>query len=188
MSTVDRCRFRPHRRMRLGHLQTGMTLLELMIAMGVLAVGMGGVLVLFTGAISANNRNKVDTEAVLTSQIFLERISDANGTSFNVTDCQSNAITVTTVAGGAALDAVNKNIDWTQAAGSVPSGYLQTYVSCAGLAGTQVTFEVRWNITSPAVTGLAGSKLISVSTRPKNSPTGGLFVAVPITLRTIVNN
>lgn len=167
--------------------QSGMTILELVIALTVLTVGMGGIMVLFTIAISTNSRNKVDTQSVLTSQMFLEQLATSSASSFTITDCSSNAITVTTAAGGAALDA-NKKIDWTQASGSVPSGYLQTYVSCAGSTNTQVTFEVRWNITTSAITGLTGTKLISISSRPKNATANGLYIAVPITLHTIISN
>ena len=165
----------------------GMTILELMIALAVMTVGMGGLLVLFTVAISTNNRNKVDTQAVLTSQMFLELISTSSAASLTITDCSSNSIAITTATGGAALDAGNR-INWTQASASVPSGYRRTYVSCAGSATTQVTFEIRWNISTPAIAGVTGTKLISVSARPNNAVANGLFIAVPTTLHTIISN
>jgi len=167
--------------------QSGTTILELLIALTVMTVGMGGILVLFTIAISTNSRNKVDTQLVLASQMFLEQIATSSASSFTITDCASNSITVTTATGGAALDA-NKKIDWTQASGSVPSGYRQIYVSCAGASNTQVTFEVRWNITASAVTGLTGTRLITVSSRPKNATANGLYIAFPATLHTIISN
>jgi Tfp pilus assembly protein PilV len=167
--------------------QSGLTILELVIALLVMTVGMGGLLVLFTMAISTNNRNRVDTHAVLVSQMFLEQIATSSASSFTITDCATNSVPVTTAAGGAALNA-SEQIDWTQASSAVPSGYLQTYVSCAGAGNTQITFEIRWNITSPAVTGLTGTRLISVSSRPRNAAANGLYIAVPTTLRTIVTN
>lgn len=162
-----------------------MTIIELLIALIVLAVGMAGTLVLFTIAMASNNRNKIDTQAVLISQMFLEQIAASSTASFTLADCNANSITVTTAAGGAALDATTKNIDWTQATGSVPAGYLQSYVSCASTAGTQATFEVRWNIAIPAAAGLTGTKLITVSTRLRNTQANGLYIAVPITLHII---
>jgi prepilin-type N-terminal cleavage/methylation domain-containing protein len=54
--------------------QAGMTLVELMIAMVVLAVGMAGVLLMITSGIASNNRNRLDTGATNISQLVMEAI------------------------------------------------------------------------------------------------------------------
>src|SRR5690349_2718598 len=58
-----------------GGVASGMSMLELMIAMAVLAVGMTAVTALFHSAILTNNRAKVDTSATMLAQTVLEKIA-----------------------------------------------------------------------------------------------------------------
>src|SRR5579859_1270740 len=80
--------------------QQGMTLIEVLIAMLVMTVGMGGLLALFMTAATSTNRNSKDTSATLLAQMVLEQISaqhpDSTAT-INLTDCAGNAWTVATV-------------------------------------------------------------------------------------------
>src|SRR4029078_2515168 len=75
----------------------GMTLIELMIACFVLAVGMLGSLAMIFLAISTNTRNKFDTTGTMIAQTVIEQIntlptnatqSGAFVTAINLTDCQ----------------------------------------------------------------------------------------------------
>src|SRR5205085_2500956 len=71
-----------------------------------------------------------------------------------------NNWTIKTAAGGATLytsatapstSQVNA-IDYSQAAGGVPAGYQMSYVNC-NANGIRTTYDVRWNVTSPGLTG-----------------------------------
>jgi prepilin-type N-terminal cleavage/methylation domain-containing protein len=174
--------------------QSGITMLELMIAMVVLAVGLAGVMLLVTGSMTNNNRNKLDTTATTLSQMVLERIAAAGPAAtatFNLVDCTNVPRQIdptgSTAGLGAPLDG-SGNINFTAA--PVPATYSVNYVVC-GANGTQTTYEIRWraqllpaNLPAGSVTG---AKLISVSSQ-KIASAGGparLF-ARPVTLRTVV--
>src|ERR1700740_77523 len=60
----------PRNRARLG--ESGMSMLELLIAMTVLAVGMLGCVVMILAGVQSNSRNKNDTTAVVLDQEILE--------------------------------------------------------------------------------------------------------------------
>src|SRR5205085_8600400 len=61
--------------------QRGMTLVELLIAMAILAVGMAGVLVMITSAISTNSRNRNDSTGTMLAQMVTEQITAQPSTS-----------------------------------------------------------------------------------------------------------
>jgi hypothetical protein len=165
-----------------------MSMVELMIAMLVLVVGMMGSMILVRTAIVNNNRNKLDTAATALAQMVLERITSRPAsvtTNITITDCAGVVRTINPNVGGAALIASGfnqGNIDFSVAA---PAGYSTQYISC-GPAGSQITYEIRWNI-QPA-NGLNNfTKLVTVSARKQiTNPAGSLpFFAVPVTLRGI---
>jgi Tfp pilus assembly protein PilV len=169
-----------------------MSMLELIVAMAVLAVGMAAVTVLFQSAILTNNRSKVDTSATMLAQTVLEKIAAQPATqtaTIPITDCASTPTTwVIATAGaaspgnGASLDANNGAIDFSQSYASVPANYKMQFAGC-GAGGRQTIFEVRWNVQT--VTG--NTRLITVAARPlaaagSNRP---LQFVQPVTLRTI---
>src|SRR5689334_9684539 len=176
--------------------ERGMTLIELLIGITVLAIGMGGVMVLFTTSLMSNNRSKSDTSGTMLAQTVLEKIAaqPANSAAtFTVADCNpSGAVTWTIATAGAAtpgagatIDATSGGIDFTQAYSGVTANYKMQYVTCGG-NGRQVTYDVRWNVT----TITANSRMITVSARPLamsagNSKNAALLYAQPVTLRTI---
>jgi type IV pilus assembly protein PilV len=175
--------------------QSGMSLIELMIAMVVLAVGMLALMTLVSTAISGNNRSKLDTTGTLLAQKVLDGIAAqpaALNASFTMADCDPAGATTWTVAtagavspgAGAQVDATAGNIDWAnQAYASVPVNYKMLYVAC-GSGGTQSTYEVRWNVRRLTTY----TKLVTVSARQIAVPVNGTrlpFFAPPITLRTI---
>ena len=182
--------------------QAGMTLIELMIAMVVLAVGLGALSNLFIAAALSNNKNSRGTTATLLAQLVLEQISSQSPSStatILLTDCTGNRWAVATTGGpapagaGARLDAAPADynyggIDPTQAYAAVPPatnvvpGYAMQYVDC-GAGGTQSTYDVRWNVIN--IDG--NTRLITVSARqlgPSNV-LGGVLYAMPVTLRGI---
>ena len=168
--------------------QSGMSMVELLIAMLVLVIGMMGSMILVRTAIVNNNRNKLDTTSTALAQMVLEQINSRPSTvntNIVINDCSGVARTINPNVGGATLIASGfnqGNIDFSQGFAAVPAGYAMQYVTC-GPANAQVTYEIRWNVT--AMTGF--TKLVTVSSRKQiTNTTGSLpFFAVPVTLRGI---
>ena len=94
--------------------QRGMTIVELLIAMLVLAIGLGGVTILLTGAMASDNKNSRDTTATLLAQMVMEQISAQHvyiTTPINITDCAGNSWTIAT-APGAVGPGTARPIQW----------------------------------------------------------------------------
>ena len=188
--------------------QCGMTLLELMIAMSVLAVGMLGATGMILAGVQANTRNKTDTAAVVLDQQILEQFATLNnypkagtvtiadcGLSGGNADLHLASLTATTAGAGATLyTAANAplpsqvgDIDWTQAspvlATSATAGYAMQYRTCNG-----DLYEVRWNVM--LVNGSTSNlSLLTVSSRQlaaANTRVAILF-SNPTTLRTMID-
>ncbi len=176
--------------------QAGMSLVEMMIAMTVLAIGMAGSMVLFGLAIASNGRNKTDTGSTLVAQMVIEQIAAvpvrATTTTSQIVDCNpagATTWTLQTTGGtggtGASLKS-NGEVNWSQDYTGVPDGYKMRYVGC-GQGGQQIPYEVRWNVRQ--VNADNWTKLIVVSARQQfagawGASTNRMF-APPVTLRTI---
>jgi prepilin-type N-terminal cleavage/methylation domain-containing protein len=167
--------------------EQGMTLIELIIAMAVLAVGVLALLALITVAMRNNNRSKLDTGGTMVAQVVIEALSAQSSPSQNVTvtDCSNTPQTLSGAPGsGAALNA-NGGIDFVnQAYAAVPLNYKMLYREC-GQNGVQMTYDVRWNIQQVN----AYSRLVTVSARPSaadNSGSSARMFQAPVNLRTIV--
>src|SRR5437764_15334508 len=94
--------------------ESGLTLIELMIAMTVRAVGLAGIMAIVIAALYGNARNRTDTAATMISQLVIEQMADVSATTvpapvLQVTDCASPAVTwrINTAVGGAALKGNN---------------------------------------------------------------------------------
>ena len=171
-------------------------LVELMIAMLVLATGLGALTTLIAACMSTDNRNSKDTSATLLAQKVIEELSAQNTNSTNtvtLTDCAGNNWTIPSTQGAAgpggqgatlatsASSPYYGGIDFTQAAGAVPVGFSMQYVDC-NANGTQTTYDVRWNVMSVTANS---TRLITASARQKGSINDGLHYAIPVTLRAI---
>jgi len=186
--------------------QRGMSMIELLIAMTVMAIGISGILSLVLLAIAANQRSKGDTTSVMLAQLVIEQaemipangvVANGAGGTFNVTtvsvtDCAGTVQVINLAAGGANLVVASGEIDWAnQTYAAVPAGYKMYYAACTqtGVAGQNnwMLYEVRWNIWQPYG---AISKVIVVSARPAAAQFGGAAnfknFARPVTLRTVV--
>ncbi len=184
--------------------QDGTTLIELMIAMFVLAVGLGAIAMLFIVAAKSNGRSGKDTSATMLSQKVLETIAAQHpsvATPIVLTDCAGNQWQIATGNGGAAVNQPTGlgatllpatsatdpgGVDWTQGYAALPpataaaAGYGMRYVDCAQ-NGRQTVYEVRWNV----MTIDANTRLITVATRQQGTQNGGPMFTVPVTLRGI---
>lgn len=172
-----------------------MTLIELMIAMAVLATGLGGITILLTGAIATNNKNSRDTTATLLAQMVTEQISEQHiysAINMSVTDCAGTPWPITTTPGaqptgnGATLKA-DGTIDFTQSSTAlIANNYAMQYVDCSTAGGIQTTYDVRWNVMS--ISTNTSYRMITAAARPIASNVnqfGGLYFAIPVNLRTI---
>lgn len=191
--------------------QSGMSLIELMIAMTVLAVGMLGAVVMILAGVQSNTRNKTDTTAVVLDQEVLEMFATLKNypTTGNVVinDCgvganQHNASLVegTQAAGGAGavlytaanapLPSQVGDINWTlpgpTLATPAVTGYAMDYQTCNG-----DTYEVRWNIMQVnAVGGVSRISLLTVSSRQTAAANAhaSILFSSPKTLRTLIES
>jgi prepilin-type N-terminal cleavage/methylation domain-containing protein len=177
--------------------ERGMTMLELLIAMTVLAIGMTGAAGMILAGIQSNARNKNDTAAVVLDQEILERFATyqfyPTSGSVLITDCstgatsthQASVVGAVAPGNGATLSA-SGDIDWTQpapalATGATP-GYDMLYHTCNG-----DIYEVRWNVTMiDGETNIAALTVSSRQTAAAGSRIAMLF-SVPTTLRTIID-
>lgn len=165
-----------------------------MIAMLVLAIGLGGVTTLLTGAIASNNKNNRDTTATLLAQMVVAQIGAVHVYStqlVNIKDCANNPWSFDPTPGavgtgdGATLKA-DGTIDFTQAYSAVPANYKMKYVDCSTAGGLPSTYDVRWNVMS--VSANTTTRMITAAARPLASDVtkfGGLYFAIPVTLRGI---
>ena len=192
--------FMRHKGRARGRSERGFSLIEMMIAMLVMAVGFGAITTLLATIIALNGRNNRDTTATLLAQKVIEQIASVNPASgnpaVNITDCQGNSWSVSTTdaagpsGAGANLVTSSSNafygaIDQTQDPSTIPSGYAMQYVDCTAANSIPTTYDVRWNI----MTLRSGStRLITASARPITSTAsqlGGKLFAIPVNLRSI---
>jgi len=178
------------------NVEAGMSMIELMIAMVVLAIGLGALSSLFVLASATDNKNSRATSSALLAQKVIEQINaqNANSTStITMTDCAGNQWNVLGAGGAAPLGTgatLTTNaaspyyggVDPTQGFAAVPNGYKMQYVDCA-VNGRQGVYDVRWNV----ITLSQYARMITVTARqlgPANRLGNKLF-ALPVTVRTI---
>jgi Tfp pilus assembly protein PilV len=176
--------------------ERGAMLIELMIAMLVLAIGLGALTTLIAACMTTDNRNSKDTSATLLAQKVIEELSAQNTNATNaviLTDCAGNNWTIPSTQGaaapsgqGAALATSASSpyyggIDFSQGIGAVPAGFSMQYVDCS-VNGAQTTYDVRWNVMSITANS---TRLITASARQVGSNSDGLHYAIPVTLRAV---
>lgn len=163
--------------------QNGFSLIELMIAMVVLAVGLLGGIAVICAATASNGRSRLNTTAATLAESTMEKIealpAGATGgvavTSFS--DCKGTSFVVDSNPGGSPLAGSGAHVDFTQPA---LAGYSMQYVACST---GQIIYDVRWRI-DPGPT--PSTQLVIVSAKPLVGPVGtGTGFARPITLRSL---
>jgi type II secretory pathway pseudopilin PulG len=171
-------------------------LLELLIAIVVLAVGMGGLIPLLVSSMYTNSKSGSDTTSTMVAEHVLEQITAEPADSSNslqITDCAGTNWTIATAGatvgngnggsyGGNGANLTSDGIiDWTQSYSNVASNYKALYVAC-GAGGRQMTYDIRWDVISMTTF----TRMVMISARPSGSPVvGGLRYVIPINLRTI---
>jgi prepilin-type N-terminal cleavage/methylation domain-containing protein len=175
-------------RRKIGDNSKGFTLVELMVAMFVLAIGVLGGMIMIILGMSRDNTNRMDTTATNAAQAVLEQIAavPANvDTTVLVTDCVPTAHSITTVgsAGGTGATLLTDgsgNVDFSAA----PVANYQTPFTVCGTNGLQITYDVRWRITTLP----SGGKLVIVAAGHPSTDNKSRAMAYipPVTLRTIV--
>ena len=96
-------------------LQSGISMIEVMVATLVLMICSLGIVGLISASIVTNNRNKLDSTGTMLTQAVIERVkSTIIGTgSSSLVDCTGTVWTVDTAPGGAALS--GDRIDFNEA-------------------------------------------------------------------------
>jgi Tfp pilus assembly protein PilV len=169
--------------------QDGLTIIELMIAMFILAVGILASMSLVIMAINGNFRSKQQSNSTALAQMVTEKIMSIPAFSnapLTITDCTTTNYTVsttgnTTSAGAGAALTTSGDVDYTQAR---VANYNMAYTDC-GTANRQMTYDVRWNIKSISTY----AKVLTVSARlntVSNKGTSGSVFGPVVTIKTIV--
>lgn len=173
---------------RLRNRESGFSMIEVMIAMFVLAIGLAGGAVVISAAIANNGRARFDTTATALAESTMERIvaipSRATGTASNtsLTDCTGANFPISTAQGGAPLISQGPftgSIDFSQP--PLPN-YSMLYSACS--ASGPIAYDVRWRI-GPGPTPF--TQLITVAAKNTGSTGNNASrqFAFPATLRTI---
>lgn len=172
---------------RIANKQDGLTIIELMIAMVVLAVGILASMSLVIMAINGDFRSKQQSNSTALAEMVTEKIMSIpaySSPTLTLTDCTNTNYSVSTTGSstgaGAALTS-SGDVDYTQA---TVANYNMPYTDCATL-GRQATYDVRWNIKTLSTY----AKLLTVSARLTTSTTeatGGAVFGPVVTIRTIV--
>ena len=176
--------------------QRGSFLLESLIAMIVLAIGLGGLSSLLMASLYTNHRSSQDTSSTMVAEHVLEQISAQPANSsipLALTDCAGTVWSISTqghtqaagsggsYGGDGARLTSDGIVDWTQAYGGVPAGYAMQYVDC-GSGGRQTVYDVRWDL----ITMSSYARMAIISARPSGvAVNGGLRFVMPANLRTI---
>jgi prepilin-type N-terminal cleavage/methylation domain-containing protein len=195
--------------------ESGMSLIELLIAMAVLSVGMLGAMILLVMAMKTNTRSKTDTAATVLDQEILEKFATLKNypkpLTVTINDCALSAAnahlaslgqgpaptgsgaTLYTTSTAPTPDKVG-DIDWSQPSPtlgtSTTPGYAMRYQTCSGNI-----YEVRWNVMEVSPNPNSRISLLTVSSEQIAAVRQGaatasdaILFARPTTLRTLIEN
>lgn len=174
--------------------QRGFSIIELMVAVAILAVGVLACMGMLLTGMATNVVNKNDSAGTMLSQMVIEQIYTLpvdSGKTMTVTDCAGNSWSIKSNSGGstssawkgASIDSTSGGIDFTQSAGNIPNGYQMNYTTCASQASESAIYDVRWAVGYLS----ANTNMVVVSARQSTAAQQKTPVAFrpPVTLRTI---
>ena len=181
-----RCRFQTKR-------QSGITMIETMMAALILIVGSLSMVGLIVRSIATNNRNRLDSTQMMLATSIAEQIDSTiigSGTS-TLSDCAGTAHLIDTQPGGANVN--GKNIDFTENIGADSSkdGYHMDYVlrtPCSSSGTLQGTYDVRWHVDIIGSPSDTKTYLLTIGARLKNHGEGNLFFSAPVSVRVMSGN
>ena len=174
------------------HAQAGLSLVELLISMVILAVGLAALATLFFAASATNSRNSRDTTSVMMSKMVMEAATSQHINSIvapTITDCVGNVWAISIADGpqpngnGAKLDNNAGSLTYggidriNQTYAAAPAGYKMLYRDCNG-----ITYDVRWN--SMTITPNQ-ARFFTVSTQVQPNQNESLTFTRPVSLRGI---
>jgi type II secretory pathway pseudopilin PulG len=167
--------------------ESGITMIETLMAASILIIGSLGMIGLIVGSIASNNRNKIDSTQTMLAEAILEQVNSTfNGTgTSSLKDCANTIWNINTTipsVGSVGARLSGASIDFTETA--PPAGYFMNYVVTTPCQSTpslfQGTYDVRWHLDQ---VGSTDSYLLTVGARLKNHGEGNLFFSLPVTLR-----
>lgn len=172
---------------RTANMARGFSLIEVMIAMAVLAVGLLGGIVVIAVASANDGRSKLHSTAMTLAESTIEKIvaipQNAVGTAAEtkITDCTGNTFMIETSVGGSDLIASGAfagSVDFSKPA---VGNYAMAYSTCGG---TSVSYDIRWRI-DPGPT--PATQLVTVSAKPIVAAGAAQFT-LPYTLHQLRGN
>ena len=170
--------------------QSGISVIEVLVATLVLMICSLGIVGMISASIVTNNRNKLDSTGTMLTQAVIERVKSTiigSGTS-SLVDCTGTTWTIDTSPGGAALSSAK--IDFTET--TPPTDYHMNYVvrSPCSTTGTEITtYDVRWHVEivgAPATP--TNTFLITVGARMQGHSEGNMFYSLPVNFRVMAGN
>jgi Flp pilus assembly protein TadG len=171
--------------------QSGVSVIEVMIATLVLMICSLGIVGLISASIVTNNRNKLDSTGTMLTQAVVERVKSTiigTGTS-SLVDCSGSVWTIETAPGGAALSGAR--IDFSES--SPPADYFMSYIvrsPCNSTGSEITTYDVRWHV--EVVGAAAGTPtntyMVTVGARMQGHSNGNMFYSLPANYRVMAGN
>jgi prepilin-type N-terminal cleavage/methylation domain-containing protein len=152
--------------------QAGMSILELLIAMIVLAIGIVGTMPFLVVAIGINSSTRQSSNSTALAQMVTEKITSVGSRStlapaaITITDCAGTAHDIATTDGGSTTAHI--------------ANYFMLYTDC-GTAGRQRLYDVRWTIKT-----VGDAKQITVWARLAGAGKDLKTYALPVTISTII--
>src|SRR5438552_18493492 len=137
---------------------SGITMIETLMAAAILVIGSIGMLSLIVTAIATNNRNRIDSTQTMLTQTILEQIATTFVTATQTTgpgtssikDCAGNTWVIDTTTAGASSGSPlsGSAIDFSQAQVQYWSMDYVVSTPCqsTGTVTVQGTYDVRWHL------------------------------------------
>jgi len=173
--------------------QSGVTMIETMMAAFLLMVGSLGMVGLIVRNIATNNRNKLDSTQMMLATSIAEQIDSTiigSGTS-ELIDCDGTTHTIDTQPGGADLSGENVDFAENIAADAAKNDYHMDYVlrtPCTSTGAIEGNYDVRWNVQIVGSAADTKTYLLTIGARLKDHGEGNQFFSLPVSVRVMSGN